>query len=176
MADTVHNLPVKNEARKHAAEPAWAPLHSLRHEVDRLFDAFDDISWRSPFSRSMFDFAPFGRALTSTRSPAVDIAEKDGEYEISAELPGIEEKNIEVALSNGGLVIRGQKEAQKEEKKKDYFLSERSYGSFERYFGLPEGVNTDKITATFKNGVLNVKLPKTAALQASEKKIAVKAA
>jgi HSP20 family protein len=110
------------------------------------------------------------------RAPAADIAEKDKEYEITAELPGIDEKNVEVALANGGLVIRGHKEEQKEEKKKDYFLSERQYGSFERYFGLPEGIEPDKISATFKNGVLTVTLPKSAKLQASEKKIAVKAA
>src|SRR6185312_13077508 len=122
MAETVHNLPVKNE--KNAPE-SWRPLRSLRNEVDRLFDAFDNVSWRSPFSRSAFDFAPFGRALTSVHAPVVDIVEKDKEYEITAELPGIDEKNVEVALSNGGLVIRGEKEAQKEEKKKDYFLSER---------------------------------------------------
>jgi HSP20 family protein len=151
-------------------------LRTLRQEVDRLFDAFDNVSWRSPFSRSVFDFAPFGRTLASVHAPAVDIVEKDKEYEITAELPGMEEKNIEVALSNGGLVIRGQKDEQKEEKKKDYFLSERNYGSFERYFGLPDGVEADKIGATFKNGVLTVKLPKTAASQASEKKITVKAA
>lgn len=173
MAETVHNLPVKNE--KNAPE-SWRPLRSLRNEVDRLFDAFDNVSWRSPFSRSAFDFAPFGRALTSVHAPVVDIVEKDKEYEITAELPGIDEKNVEVALSNGGLVIRGEKEAQREEKKKDYFLSERNYGSFERYFGLPDGVETDKIAATFKNGVLTVRLPKSAKLQASEKKIAVKAA
>jgi HSP20 family protein len=175
MVDAVHKLPVKNENRV-PTESGWRPLQSLRHEVDRLFDAFDNISWRSPFSSSAFDFAPFGRVMTSMRAPAADIAEKDKEYEITAELPGIDEKNVEVALANGGLVIRGHKEEQKEEKKKDYFLSERQYGSFERYFGLPEGIEPDKISATFKNGVLTVTLPKSAKLQASEKKIAVKAA
>lgn len=176
MVDTVHKLPIKNESRT-PAENGWRPLQSLRHEVDRLFDAFDNMSWRSPFSSgSTFDFAPFGRVMTSMRAPAVDIAEKDKEYEITAELPGIDEKNVEVSLSNGGLVIRGHKEEQKEEKKKDYFLSERQYGTFERYFSIPEGVESDKIAAAFKNGVLTVTLPKSAKMQASEKKIAVKAA
>ncbi|MGN6515381.1 MAG: Hsp20/alpha crystallin family protein [Rhizomicrobium sp.] len=175
MVDTVHKLPVKNESRA-PAEAGWRPFHSLRHEVDRLFDAFDNMSWRSPFSGSVFDFAPFGRVMTALHAPAVDIAEKDKEYEITAELPGIDEKNVEVSLANGGLVIRGHKEEQKEEKKKDYFLSERQYGTFERYFGIPEGVESEKIAATFKNGVLTITLPKSAKMQASEKKIAVKAA
>lgn len=175
MVDTVHKLPIKNEGRA-AAESGWRPLQSLRHEVDRLFDAFDNISWRSPFSSSAFDFAPFGRVMAPLHAPAVDIAEKDKEYEITAELPGIDEKNVEVSLANGGLVIRGHKEEQKEEKKKDYFLSERQYGTFERYFSIPDGVDADNISAAFKNGVLTVVLPKSAKMQASEKKIAVKAA
>lgn len=175
MVDTVHKLPVKTESRP--PEGGWRPLHSLRNEVDRLFDAFDNISWRSPFSSgSVFDFAPFGRVMAPLRAPAVDIAEKEKEYEITAELPGIDEKNVEVSLANGGLVIRGHKEEQKEENKKDYFLSERQYGTFERYFGIPEGVESEKIAATFKNGVLTVTLPKSAKMQASEKKITVKAA
>jgi len=172
--DTVQKLPVKNESHL-SAENGWRPLRSLRREIDRLFDAADDFSWRSPFLNSAFDFAPFGR-VTVLRAPAVDIAEKDKEYEITAELPGIDERNVEVSLANGGLVIRGRKEEQKEEKKKDYFLSERQYGAFERHFGVPEGVETDKIAATFKNGVLTVTLPKSAKMQASEKKISVKAA
>jgi HSP20 family protein len=175
MVDTVHKLPIKHESTT-PAQTNWRPLRSLRHEVDRLFEAFDHMTWRSPFGGASFDFAPFGKVLTSLHAPAVDIAERDKEYEITAELPGIEEKNVEVTLANGGLVIRGHKAEEKEEKNKDYYLSERQYGTFERYFGLPEGVDSDKIAATFKNGVLTVTLPKSAKAQASEKKITVKAA
>ncbi|MBS0274005.1 MAG: Hsp20/alpha crystallin family protein [Proteobacteria bacterium] len=175
MADTIHKLPIKNKSST-PAEGGWRPLQSLRHEVDRLFDTFDNISLRSPFSGSAFNFAPFGQTMAPLHAPAVDIAEKDKEYEITAELPGIDEKDIEVSLANGGLVIRGHEEEQKEERKKDYFLSERQYGTFERYFGIPEGIDTDRIAASFKNGVLTVTLPKSAGMQASEKKIAVKAA
>ena len=107
--------------------------------------------------------------------PAVDVAEKDKEYEITAELPGMDESNIEVKLSNGMLTITGEKKEEKEEKKKDYYLSERRYGSFERSFQLPEGVDADKIEAKFTKGVLKVVLPKTAEAQKSVKKIAVKA-
>jgi HSP20 family protein len=91
-------------------------------------------------------------------------------------LPGLEEKDIEVKLSNGGLSIKGKKEEAKEEKRKDYVLTERSYGSFDRYFALPEGIDVDKISANFKKGVLTVTLPKAAQVQKQEKKIAVKAA
>lgn len=176
MADTGTKLAVKGETK--IAPPTgrtWYPFDNLRREVDKLFEDFDGGFWRMPARRSLFDFAPFGRTQTGAGVPAVDIAEKEGAYEITAELPGIDEKNVEVSLANGGLTIKGEKKIEKEEKKKDYFLSERRYGSFERYFTVPEGVDTDKISAEFKNGVLKVTLPKTAEAQKQEKKIAVKA-
>ncbi len=71
------------------------------------------------------------------------------------------------------MTIKGEKRDEKEEKKKDYYLSERRYGSFQRSFGVPDGVDADKITASFKNGVLTVILPKSAEAQKSEKKIAI---
>src|SRR5690606_41318480 len=102
--------------------------------------------------------------------------EKEKEYEITAELPGIDEKNVEIKLANGTLTIKGEKKEEKEEKQKDYHLSERRYGSFQRSFPLPEGIDTDKVEATFAKGVLTVKLPKTVEAQKAEKKITVKAA
>ena len=91
-------------------------------------------------------------------------------------MPGIDEKNVEVKLANGLLTIKGEKQDEKEEKKKDYYMRERSFGSFERTFQVPDGVDSDKIDASFKKGVLTVTLPKSVEAQKSEKKIAVKAA
>jgi HSP20 family protein len=88
----------------------------------------------------------------------------------------MDEKNIEIKLSNGTLTIKGEKSEEKEEREKDYYVSERRYGSFMRSLRVPEGVDRDKIEATLKNGVLKVTLPKTAAARSSEKKISVKAA
>ncbi|MCR5891710.1 Hsp20/alpha crystallin family protein [Burkholderia cepacia] len=97
-------------------------------------------------------------------------------YEITAELPGLEEEDVEVKLANGGLTIKGTKNEEKEEKRKDYYLHERRYGSFERYFDMPQGIDKDKIEATFKKGVLTVTLPKTPEAQKAEKKIPIKGA
>jgi HSP20 family protein len=177
MAET--KLPVKTEEKaseRSSAVQAWRPLETLRREVDRLFEGFDRELWRSPFRRSIFDIEPFfQRELTWGTAPAVDIVEKRNAYEIIAELPGLDEKNIEVKLVNGGLTIKGEKQEEKEEKKKDYYLQERRFGSFERRFAVPEGVDADKIEASFKKGVLTVTLPKKPEAQKPEKKIEVKA-
>ncbi|HUI95844.1 MAG TPA: Hsp20/alpha crystallin family protein [Xanthobacteraceae bacterium] len=178
MADAT-KTPVKVESKapeRATASQPWWPFDGLRREVDRLFEDFDRDFWRTPFRTSRFDVAPFWRGEPTLAAPAVDIVEKDDAYEVTAELPGMDEKNIEVKLANGGLTIKGEKQEEKEEKKKDYHLQERHFGSFERYFTLPDGVDPDKIEASFKKGVLTVKLPKKPETIKPEKKIAVKAA
>ena len=89
-------------------------------------------------------------------------------------MPGLDEKDIEVKVANGVLTIKGQKEENKEEKKEDYHLRERRFGSFERSLRVPDSVDKDKIEASFKKGVLTVMLPKTAEAQKPVKKIEVK--
>lgn len=169
-------VPVKTE-KSPAPPQVWRPFEGLRNEIDRLFDEFDGGFWRSPFRNSFFDAAPFRRTETTLGTmPAVDVSETDKAYEITAELPGMDEKNVEVKVANGILSIKGEKQEEKEEKKKDYYRRERSFGSFERSFQVPEGVDADKIEASFKKGVLSVALPKNPEVQKSEKKIAVKAA
>jgi HSP20 family protein len=180
MAEATSKVPVKIEEKVPARETAlqtWRPLESLRREIDRLLEDFDRGFWRSPFRRSVFDIEPFWWRETSwATTPAVNITESEKAYEITAELPGMDEKNIEVKVANSGLTIKGEKQEEREEKKKDYYLQERRFGSFERSFRLPEGVDKDKIEATFKKGVLTVTLPKSVEAQKAEKKIEVKAA
>ena len=177
-ASTKVPVEVKKTERPAPAPAEWHPFETLRREVDRLFDDFGVGRWRSPlFARSSSELDPFWRTeITWPKAPAVDVAETDKAYEVTAELPGMDESNIEVKLADDVLTIKGEKKEEKEEKKKDYYVSERRYGSFERYFALPEGVDANKIEATFKNGVLKVTLPKTAEAQKPAKKIEVKAA
>ncbi len=172
---TESKLPIAKKAGEPAfAGEVWRPFDALRKEVDRLFDDFGDDFWRRPF-RSLAG-AERGLAKQFAAAPAVDVSETEKAFEITAELPGMDEKNVEVCLIDGGITIKGEKKEETEEKQKDYYVSERRYGSFERYFGLPEGVDASKIEATFKNGVLKVTLPKTAEAQQPAKKIDVKAA
>jgi HSP20 family protein len=170
-------LPVKTETRAASGTPAhWAPFENLRREIDRLFEGFHPGGWEFPFGRRAFELEPFwAREKGFAIAPAVDVAEREKEYEITAELPGMDEKDIEIKLANDMLTIKGEKKEEKEERQKDYHLTERRYGSFMRSFKVPPGVDTGKIEAAFAKGVLTVKLPKTAEAQKSEKTISVKA-
>jgi HSP20 family protein len=178
MSEVATKVPVK------AGQPAVTklhtedrPLHALRRQVDRLFEDFQRGYWHLPFSRTVSDVEPFWRGDVAFGAvPSVDIVEKDDAYKVSAELPGIAASNIDVKFSDGTLTIAGEKEEDKEEKKKDYFLSERRYGSFKRSFRVAEDIDADKIEANFKNGVLSVTLPKTAEARKNTKTITVKAA
>ncbi len=175
MADSTAKVPGKIE-KSPSTPQSWRPFESLRREVDRLFDDFSGGIWRSPFGRSLFDIEPFRRTEAAFGAvPAVDVTQTDKGYEVTAELPGMEEKDIDVKLANGILTIKGEKRDEKEEKKKDYYVSERSFGSFERSFQVPADVDADKINASFKKGLLTVMLPKSAEAQRAEKKIEVKA-
>jgi HSP20 family protein len=178
MAETAGKVPVKTEKiapERATASQAWQPFRSLQREMNRLFDDFDRDFWHLPLRRPVSDIEPFWRG-EGVATPAVDIVEKNNAYEVTAELPGMDEKSIEVKLANGGLTIKGEKHEEKEQKRKDYYLHERKFGSFERCFTVPEGVDTDKIEANFTKGVLTVKLPKKPEAIKPEKKIEVKAA
>lgn len=139
-----------------------SPFMSLQREIDRLFE---------DFSRGFPTIA--GNGATALM-PSMDVTETDKEIEITAELPGLEEKDVQINIADNILTIRGEKKAEKEQKDKNYRLVERSYGSFERTFELPEGVNADAIKANISKGLLKVTVPKPAPTQA--KKIEVKSA
>jgi HSP20 family protein len=103
----------------------------------------------------------------------VDVAEMEDEIKVSAELPGLDNEDIDVSLSDDVLTISGEKKEEKEEKGKNYYRSERSYGAFRRDIPLPSQVDADKVDAVFQKGVLTITLPKTA--EAKAKKVTVKA-
>ncbi len=174
MAEAATKLPVQKSVGAARTEPQTR-LQSLRKEIDALFDDFHPFDWRLPSKMFGFEIPRISYAEWQI-APAIDLLEKDGAYEISAELPGLDEKNVEVSLTNHTLTIKGEKSEEKKEDQKDYYLSERRYGSFQRSFQLPEGVDVDKIDAHFAKGVLTVMLPKTAEAKKAEKKIEVKTA
>jgi HSP20 family protein len=168
MTDAAKKLPVQTESKSAAPVDRWWPLDSLRSEIDRVFSEFG--------SPSIFDRA-FGRmpAAFSRGIPAVDLVETEKAFELSAELPGVDAKDLDVTLADGILTIKGEKSEAKEEKDKGYYVSERRYGSFQRSLELPRGVDSEKIEANFSNGVLKLILPKTPERQKKDRKITVKA-
>ena len=122
----------------------------------------------------MFDIEPAWRSSFSFSTPVIDMSEDQKAYKISAELPGIDAKDLDVSLSGDTLVLRGEKRQKKEEKDENYHFSERAYGSFQRAFDLPASVDRNKVAADFSKGVLTITLPKTADAQKPQKKIEVK--
>lgn len=134
------------------------PFMTLHREMNRLFDD----AFRS------FEMSPFGRMAGW---PHVEVVDTDKDVRISAELPGMDEKDVEVLMGDGILTIRGEKRSETEDK--DRAFSERTYGRFERRIPLAWDVEEDKVDASFKNGVLTVTMPKSAETKASVKRIAV---
>jgi HSP20 family protein len=181
MAEAATKVPVKSEGKsapvgRRSLSP-WQPFESLRQEIDRLFDDVTRGFAGLPSYRRLADFGPSWpwESAASVAAPAVDVAEKEKEYQITAELPGLDESNVQVTLVDDVLTITGEKGEEKEEKDKNYHLSERRYGSFQRSFQLPPGIDQGKIEANFRNGVLTVVLPKAPDAQTKTKKIAIKA-
>ena len=160
---TIRNLVPFGKKSVPARREEEKPFALLRREIDSLFDNF----FRG------FDIEPFESRMGAF-TPQVDVTENDKEIKISAELPGMDEKDIDLSLQNDMLTIKGEKKEEKEDKGKDYYRMERSYGSFIRTIPLPVEVETDKVEAKFKKGVLSITLPKTAKAVAETKKIAVK--
>ncbi len=178
MSNSAKKMPVTTEHKSDRlpmTTDLWRPLEKLRQQVDHLFEDFNLGTSLSPLSRGLFDVEPFWRReLIGHGMPAVDITEKDKSYEITAEVPGMDQKDIEVKLSNGSLIIKGEKQEDKEEKRKGYHLSERHYGSFERVFNLPKGIDADKIDASFSKGVLSISLPKKPEAMKADKVVPIK--
>ena len=141
----------------------WDPFRELEHMQSRLNRFFGD----APSLRAGEDMMSF-----SGWSPAVDVQETDKEYLIKADLPDVKKEDVKVELLDGALTIEGERQQEKEEKGKKFHKIEREYGKFLRRFALPNEVDASKVQAEFKNGVLNVHLPKSTT--AKPKAVAVK--
>ena len=141
----------------------WRPFEfdRIRMEMDRLWDSF-------------LEGRPVRRVEDDREwLPSVDVSETKNDLVIKAELPGLDTKDIDISMNNGYLTIKGEKKNEKEERDENYHLIERSYGSFTRSVRLPREVQSDKITASFKNGILKITLPKSEEAKKKEIKIKV---
>jgi HSP20 family protein len=173
MSKKKSDIEVREETSPTAPE-GWPSMLSLRNEIDRLFDDFGAGLWRHPFSRRMHALLPAGSEWALR--PATEFAECDGEYRLTAELPGMSAEDIDIKLSDGAITIHGKKSEEKKEEKEDYLVSERRYGEFHRTLSLPAAIDADAVTADFANGVLTVTLPKSPEAKKKERKVKVKTA
>ncbi len=138
-------------------------LENMRTDLERLFGDFFE-----PFPRSPFWLR---RLETGMIVPKVDMYEKDGKLVVKAEIPGVDKENIELSITKDALTIKGEVKKEEEVKEKDYHLLERNYGSFNKTIPLTEDVDSDKAEATYKNGVLEIKLPRKKEAKPKEIKI-----
>jgi HSP20 family protein len=141
--------------------PPDDPFSTLHRQIDRLFEDFGH--WP----------ALQGLGLGSS-SPRINVSETESALEVEAELPGLDEKDVEVVLNEDILTIKGERKDEREEKKKDYHLTERSYGSFQRSIRLPYDIDPGTISASFNKGLLKITLPKPAEAKQKSVKIPIK--
>jgi len=130
----------------------WDPFEELREIQNAINRVFDDTLLRKPRRRRSGELTLW--------EPPIDIIETKDGYKITAELPGIDKNDVDISVSGNTLTIKAEKKQEKVEEGENYYLSERAYGLFQRQITIPEGVETDKIKASFKNGVLEITLPK----------------
>ncbi|WP_417594860.1 Hsp20/alpha crystallin family protein [Parasphingorhabdus sp.] len=170
MSKKKSSVPVETASPRRQLSPmiandVLAPLSRLRDEVDRMFD---DRPGNALTSRWMHKFY-------ENADPLVELRDKKSEYELVAEVPGMDSDEIEIKLSDGMLRISGEKSESHEEEGETFMFSERRYGSFERAIKLPNGVDEEKISADTKDGLLTVHIPKSAEAIQKERKIPIRA-
>ncbi len=141
----------------------WDPFRDIMVLRDRMNRLFEDLVSSPKFEDSDI--------IQSTWSPAVDIYETENELVLTAELPGVEEKDVEIKVEDNTLSLRGERKFEKETREENYHRIERAYGSFYRSFSLPNYVDQDKISAEYENGLLKVHMPKKAEVKPRKVKI-----
>ena len=152
--------PLREVAAWHPVNDLATEIMNMQQEIDRTFNGF---------MGGLVDEGPTSKLL-----PAVDVVEHENEYVVQVELPGVNKEEVKITVQNDILTIRGEKHQEKESKSKNYHRVERSFGSFHRSFTLPSSVQSDKIEATYQNGILTIHLPKVAEAKPKEIEVQVK--
>lgn len=156
-------VPFRHRRRQAARSDALSPFERMHDEMDRIFNEF---------MPQLPDVEGLGAGAGTLAS--IDLSETDDALELKADLPGMEEKDLNVTLRNGAVTISGERKYESEETKKNFYRAERAYGSFSRSVSLPCEVDEERVEAHFKNGVLTVRLPKSATEKHNQRKIDIK--
>lgn len=169
--DTGKTVPVRREDSQDQGVAFPIALQNFHREVDRIFDqAFRGFGLSQPW----LDGVLWPRMADGMLKPTLDLSATDKEYTIAVEIPGVDEKDVKLEIANDILTIRGEKKHEKEEKDKNFYRVERSYGSFQRVLSLPEDADQEAVKATFKRGILTISMPRKAMPQADVRKIEIK--
>jgi HSP20 family protein len=167
------SVPIQRSSTDDQLPALGGSLARFHQEIDRLFDQ----------TLRGFDLSPFGfnrplwpRLNDGMLKPTLDLGATDKEYTICVEVPGVDGKDVKVEIANDTLTIRGEKKQETEEKEKNYYRMQRSYGSFQRVLSLPEDADQDGVSATFKKGFLTITMPRKAVPQADVRQIQIQSA
>jgi HSP20 family protein len=162
----------KKELEKVEPTKALTPFHEMERRFQEMEKRFEDF-FRRPFSLMPSWLPRLRMPEIEELSPSVDVLTEGDDVVVKAELPGMKKEDIDVSLTNDTITISGEKRKEEKVEKKDYHSIERSYGSFKRSFSLPAEVETEKASATFKDGVLEIRIPKTEEAKKKEKKVMI---
>ena len=154
-------VPFRHRRRQAARSDALSPFERMHEEMDRIFNEF-------------MPSASEAGSFSAGTLASIDLSETDDALELKADLPGMEEKDLNVTLRNGAVTISGERKYESEETKKNFYRAERAYGSFSRSVPLPCEVDEERVEAHFKNGVLTVRLPKSATEKENQRRIDIK--
>jgi len=171
--DSGQRIPIQRNMDFDRAYAIGNPIGQLHHEMERLFDRF---SHGFGMGRSGYESLLFPRLTDGLLKPTLDLGATDKAYTVKVEIPGVNEKDIKLEIINDTLTICGEKKQETEEKDKNFYRMERSYGSFQRVLSLPEDINRDGVKANFKKGILTVTMPRKALPKADVKQIEVNVA
>jgi HSP20 family protein len=171
--DSGQTIPVQRNMDYDRTYAIGNPIGQLHHEMERLFDRFFQ---GFGIGRSGYESLPFSRLTDGLLKPTLDLGATDKNYTVTVEIPGVDEKDIKLEIINDTLTIRGEKKQETEEKDKNFYRLERSYGSFQRVLSLPGDIDQDGVKANFKKGILTVTMPRKALPKADVKQIAVNVA
>lgn len=163
--ESKHEVAVSSKPRSEIVEPRPSQMFAPVDEVERLFERLMPRGWLAPMA---WNWPLWGRgeeSFENIRVPQLDVIDRDKDIVIRAELPGVEKKDLEVSLSDSTLNIKGKISKETKEERKDYFRCEISRGNFSRSLSLPSGVDTSKISASLKEGILEIILPKEESVQ-----------
>ncbi len=168
-----HTVPIKHSEKvSYYPERQHEPMLQLHRDIDNIFaHFFRGFGMPTMGLRSLRSFPEFEG--TNLLKPQVDLSATDKHYLLTVEIPGVDEKDVSLDITGNTMTIKGEKKQEKEEKEKNYYRIERSYGSFQRVLSLPDDVDQDGIKASFKNGVLSVTMPRKALPQGTSKQIEI---